>query len=1091
MDTIFKKNPLIPPSYQFLFLSALILSGVYLTSFYSFLLFHTLTEIFSVLIACGVFVIVWNSRRFLYNRYLLFIGVAYLFVGCLDLLHTLSYKGMGVFPGFDADLPTQLWIISRYMESLSLLIAPVFLGRELKLRHVLVIYLVVTMFLLNSVFYWQIFPACFIEGEGLTPFKQISEYLISLILLAAFIFLLKKENEFDKRILRLIAASIFLTIMSELAFTFYISVYGFSNLVGHFFKIISFYLIYKAVIETGFNKPYDLLFRDLKQSEIQAKEYLNIAGAIFVVVNADQKVSLINKRGTEVLGCEEKEIVGKNWFDNFVPPRIREEVKEGFQKLLEGKTESVEYFENSVLTKSGEERIIEWHNKLIRDEFGNIIRILSSGEDITEKKRAEELIRKSEEKYRTLTENLNVGVYRNSVKLGGKFIEVNPALVKMFGFKNKEEFLKIKVTDIYQKPESRKKFLEKLLRKGFVKDEELRFKKKDGTLIIGSVSGVAVKDEKGEVKYCDGTIEDITERKKAEEELLLTQFSVERSSDAIFWIAPDSSLAYVNEQACRSLGYTKEELLAKNIIDLDPNFDEDEWKKHWKTKKDKPVAKFETLHKRKDGTVFPVEIISNYLVYEEKEYAFAYARDITERKKNEEKLRLTQFTIEKASDAAFWIDRDANISYVNEAACRLLGYTKEELLSATVYDLNPNFPPEIWKEHWEDLKKQVSSTFESQISTKDGRTVPVEISANYIEFEGKEYNCAFDRDITERKKAEEELRKYEHIVSTSSDFLSIIDRNYTYQAVNDTYCKTFNKKREDLIGLSVSDIVGETVFKNTIKPRMDQAFKGKKVQYQEWFDFPGTGHIYLDLVYNPYIGEDGKVKGIVFCARDMTELQFSQEKIEKSLEEKELLLKEIHHRVKNNMQIISSLLTLQSSSLSDKKIIEVFGQCQDRIKSMALVHEKLYQTEDFSMINFKEYIKTLTKSLFDSYREGENEINLKIDVKDVFLDIDTAIPLGLIINELISNSLKHAFSKNQGGEIGVFLNKRDEENFILKVWDNGIGFPEELDFRNTESLGLQLVTLLVEKQLKGEIDLNKNELTEFCVTFKRTEQKKA
>jgi signal transduction histidine kinase len=262
-----KREAFIPHPFIEVFSWALILSGLYLTSLHSYLLFHSLAEIFSIVVACGIFMIAWNSRQFLENNYLLFIGIAYLFVGGLDLLHTLAYKGMGVFQGDSANLATQLWLAARYVESLSLLVAPLVLGRKLKSRFVGIGYFLVFFILVASIFYWRIFPDCFVEGVGLTPFKKWSEYIICFILAISVVLVVRKKKEFDKVVLHLLVASILLTIAAELAFTHYISVYGISNLFGHFLKILSFYLIYKAIIQTGLTKPYDLLFRNLKQSE--------------------------------------------------------------------------------------------------------------------------------------------------------------------------------------------------------------------------------------------------------------------------------------------------------------------------------------------------------------------------------------------------------------------------------------------------------------------------------------------------------------------------------------------------------------------------------------------------------------------------------------------------------------------------------------------------------------------------------------------------------------------------------------------------------------------------------------------------------
>ena len=250
-----------------LLLSIWVFLGLYLTSLHSYLLFHSFAEIFSMVVAFGIFVIAWNSRRFLDNNYLLFIGIAYLFVGAVDLIHTLAYKGMGVFQGYETNLPTQLWIAARYMESLSLLLAPFFFGRRLKAHSVFLGYVIATFLLLTSIFYWDIFPVCFVEGVGLTPFKKISEYIISVILLGSIVLLLKKQGEFERNVLQWVVWSIIATIASELAFTFYVHAYGFSNLIGHFLKILSFYFIYKAIIETGLTRPYDLLSQDLRQRE--------------------------------------------------------------------------------------------------------------------------------------------------------------------------------------------------------------------------------------------------------------------------------------------------------------------------------------------------------------------------------------------------------------------------------------------------------------------------------------------------------------------------------------------------------------------------------------------------------------------------------------------------------------------------------------------------------------------------------------------------------------------------------------------------------------------------------------------------------
>ena len=258
-----------------------------LTSFYNYLLFHSLAEFFSIVIACGIFLVVWNSKEFIKNNYILFIGIAYLFIGCIDLIHTLSFKGMGVFTDYSANLPTQLWIAARYLESITLVMAPIFLSKKLKSNLVFSIYLSAFTILLASIFLWNIFPDCFVDGVGLTPFKKISEYIISIILLGSLYSLYQKRNEFDQSVYKFLSISIALTICAELAFTFYISVYGFSNFVGHILKIISFYLIYRAIIYTGLKNPYDLMFREISEKEDRYRQMFDTNHAIKLIINPE------------------------------------------------------------------------------------------------------------------------------------------------------------------------------------------------------------------------------------------------------------------------------------------------------------------------------------------------------------------------------------------------------------------------------------------------------------------------------------------------------------------------------------------------------------------------------------------------------------------------------------------------------------------------------------------------------------------------------------------------------------------------------------------------------------------------------------
>jgi PAS domain S-box-containing protein len=244
------------------------------------------------------------------------------------------------------------------------------------------------------------------------------------------------------------------------------------------------------------------------------------------------------------------------------------------------------------------------------------------------------------------------------------------------------------------------------------------------------------------------------------------------------------------------------------------------------------------------------------------------------------------------------------------------------------------------------------------------------------------------------------------------------------------------------------------------------------------------GRQWVNISVHPIFNEKGEIECLDGIMLDIAERKRAEEQIRNSLKEKEILLKEIHHRVKNNLQIISTLLDLQSDSFAEDQSKRFFQECQNRIRSMAMIHEKLYEASDFVSINFGEYLKNLTNSLFTTY-VSDMRITLSVEADEVVLEIDDAIPCGLIVNELVSNSMKYAFPEGRTGNLAVRLDVGVDDRITLTVEDNGVGLRSGLDFRDTETLGLQLVNLLV-KQLHGEIELEKGPGTIFRIRFRRS-----
>lgn len=374
------------------------LAALYIVQRRNFLLFHGVVEIFSILVAFGVFIVTWNAREDLEHPFVVVLGISYLFVGGIDLLHTLAYKGMGVFPDAGANLPTQLWLLGRSIEGVSVLGAGV-AGVVVSERGLLDIewndwsrgtlitgYAVVVALGLGSIFVVDWFPRAYIPGSGLTRFKVVSEYLIVGLFASGLALVARQRETFDERVFRLLVASLLLTMLSELAFTFYVDVYGLSNAAGHFFKLGSFYLIYLGVVKTGIKDPQRALYRTLAQREAEARKFKKAAdysGHSILITDRDGTIQYVNTAWEDMTGYDAIEVIGRN-------PRLLESgehddafYRELWETILEG-----DIWEGEIVNerKNGERFVIYQTIAPLFTEDGEIDGFVAIHDEITEQK---------------------------------------------------------------------------------------------------------------------------------------------------------------------------------------------------------------------------------------------------------------------------------------------------------------------------------------------------------------------------------------------------------------------------------------------------------------------------------------------------------------------------------------------------------------------------------------------------------------------------------------------------------------------------------------------------------------------------------
>jgi PAS domain S-box-containing protein len=663
---------------------------------------------------------------------------------------------------------------------------------------------------------------------------------------------------------------------------------------------------------------------------------------------------------------------------------------------------------------------------------------------------------------------------------------------------------------------------------------ELRLHEKEGRQTTWiSHHFYALSDAKGDVEKVVILSEDISKRKETEDALyerdIRYKTLFEQANDAIFLEDYRGYIVDVNYGATSLSGYSKEELLTMKMSLLKINEPYD-YLHSYEGLKNNQNIRYESKIKHKNGTEIPVEKTIAPFADRDNMLFLSIIRDISTRKKTEF-IQSVLFDISNAVNTTkdigemysrihqllgkiidttnFYIavyDRETNLieaayyfdemnnttppvqqmgqgltAYVirNQTSLFLTPVKREQLIQAG------EIPAHSWKAKiWlgVPLRNQNHDVIGAMaVQSYTNENAFNENDLKILEFVSDQVAIAI-----ERKKAEDLLRESEEKVrafmNSATDSMTIWDKDGTLLTMNPTSLQMLNIAMpiDDLIGKNILEIVPFMKDSEMLTSAYPVYETGAPYFHDYVVDIKDLGERHFSLrVFK--VGDN--VGAIV---SDITDRKIAEDKIRSSLQEKEVMLKEIHHRVKNNMQVVSSLLNLQSKYIVNEKDMELFKESQNRVKSMSLVHEKLYQSRNLANIDFNEYTRNLVKNLYVTYGVNSSRIQLLIDIQEIYLDINAAIPCGLIINELVSNSIKYAFPDGRTGMIKIIM-KQDDNKVKLVVSDNGVGLPESLDIAETESLGLQLVHTL-SLQLESEIEIQRTNGAAFSFEFTQMEQ---
>jgi PAS domain S-box-containing protein len=754
-------------------------------------------------------------------------------------------------------------------------------------------------------------------------------------------------------------------------------------------------------------------------------------------------------------------------------------------------------------TPTGEMYWFQTIKKPLVSNNGQVTQVLGVSTDITERKLVEEALRESEHRYRLLIEGMNEGVI--IANEDNVISYVNEKLSEMLGY-SQVEIIGHSILEFLDE-DNQKIVQEQRIRRGRGESGsyELELTRNDEQKLIALVSSIPILETDGGFKGSFAVVTDITTLKAVESELQQAKEQLRAVLDAVpgfvSWINSEGRYLGVNQYLANSFNLSPEAFVGKKLGFLENRSEFVQF-----------MEQFLASAAQTDHQVVEVQVngsIRNYLIAAQKYHrgsnTVVVGIDITKRKQAEQALQaqkdFLQTVLDTNPNKIFVKDLKGRYVLANHVTADFYGLTVEDMLGKTDGQLNPY---QAEAERFVAKDQEVLTTLQQQfIPESTCRTLTGEVRCYQVikkpifssngQLSGVFGVCT---DITQRKLAEEQLRQREEQLRQSDERLRIaLDAArmgfWDWNLQTGEVTRSPNLERLYGWGNNTLERTCEAFLACVHPEDRDRVRQCEQCSIETGEDcdiefrvvLPDRGIRWIESKSQVFYDETGKPVRMTGISLDISDRKQAETQIKESLREKELLLQEIHHRVKNNLQVISSLLDLQSHYIKDRVMLEVFRESCNRVKSMALVHEQLYQSRDCARINFVEYIQNLTNYLFRVYGVNSEKITLELDVDDITLNINTAIPCGLIISELVSNALKYAFPNSKEGIVKIAIDYHKDNNYLtLMVRDNGIGFSINSSINNVKSLGLQIVKVLT-NQLDGTLEITHRVGTEFRISF--------